>query len=180
MRLSMGAGVASDAAKGSLQSTARPLEAAFPYRLPRPERQADRTVAGGCNMCTRAELGSAEFYVLHPSGSRRRRPLGALGSAAGEGPGRFRNHQGRRPGWLLVFPGVDAHGTGWLEVVDIARHDMQAVTVGRRCDKTVTGRNDSTSFPGCRCQFAPNMCRFSIDWKQAVGIVPLQSLHPAL
>ncbi len=36
---------------GSAHDTARPLKATFPYRVPRQERQADRTVAGGCNIC---------------------------------------------------------------------------------------------------------------------------------
>jgi anaerobic selenocysteine-containing dehydrogenase/Fe-S-cluster-containing dehydrogenase component len=47
----MGTGVVPGTATGILRGAARPLKATFPYRVPRPERQAEHTVAGGCNIC---------------------------------------------------------------------------------------------------------------------------------
>ena len=47
----MGVGVKASTAKVIPQGLMRPLEANFPYRTPRPERQADRIIAGGCNIC---------------------------------------------------------------------------------------------------------------------------------
>jgi hypothetical protein len=74
----------------------------------------------------------------------------------------FQQPQDRRSSDLLIFPGVDQHGPGRLEVVSVARHDMEPVTAGRRCNQTVTCRNDSASFLGHCGQFSPNMGGFSI------------------
>ena len=37
--------------RGTLLGPGQPLEAEFPYNTPRPERQAESTIAGGCNIC---------------------------------------------------------------------------------------------------------------------------------
>ncbi|SVC06448.1 uncharacterized protein METZ01_LOCUS259302, partial [marine metagenome] len=47
----MGVGVNPGTTKGTPRGSARQLNSVFPYRTPRSERQADRTLAGGCNIC---------------------------------------------------------------------------------------------------------------------------------
>jgi anaerobic selenocysteine-containing dehydrogenase/Fe-S-cluster-containing dehydrogenase component len=47
----MGLGVNSGIAKGIPRGAARSLHSSFPYRTPRSKRQANRTLAGGCNIC---------------------------------------------------------------------------------------------------------------------------------